>query len=236
MKEKIFFLIIIILVLENCSSKPVILRSAPNQIQEDQSGSGPKKRSANEFPPDASPGHCYKKTAVPAEYKDTEEKVLVKAASSKTESIPAIVETVDEKVIDKEGYTYFKKSDDGMILCMEEVPPTFRTVSKEIVKSPATTKVTEIPAEYDTVNKKQLVKEETVSWEEILCANNATPARIKEIKTKLKENGFDPGTLDGELNEDTMDALNKFQKAKNLKFANDKYIYMETVNALGVKI
>lgn len=236
MKEKIVLIIILIFVLVDCSSKPVFLRNAPNQIKEERDARGVSKRSGNDFPLDARPGHCYLKSTFPAEYQKVSEQVLVKKATSRKEDVPAIIDVVEEQVVDTEGYTYFKRSDDGLIFCMEEVPPTYKTVKKEVLKSPATTRVVEIPAEYETVTKDVLVKEETVSWEEILCANNATKERLSEIQSKLKASGFNPGRTDGVLDEDTMAALNKYQKAKELKVNRSAYIFMETVNSLGVKV
>nr|MBP9886301.1 peptidoglycan-binding protein [Leptospiraceae bacterium] len=93
---------------------------------------------------------------IPAVYETVEEKVLIRPASKKVEQIPAVYETIEEKVIDKEGYTEWKKDTSTGIKCLVEVPPTYKMITKEVVKIPATSKETEVPAEYATVVRQVL--------------------------------------------------------------------------------
>jgi len=43
--------------------------------------------------------------------------------------------------------------DTGDIMCLVEIPATYKNVSKRVVKSAATTRTVKIPAEYKTVTK-----------------------------------------------------------------------------------
>lgn len=45
----------------------------------------------------------------------------------------------------------------GEIVCLKEVPATYKTVTKQVLKSPATTRTLEVPAEYKIV-KRRLMK------------------------------------------------------------------------------
>ena len=45
----------------------------------------------------------------------------------------------------------------GEIMCLVEVPATYKTISKEVLVSPATTRTVEIPAVYKTVSVRQEV-------------------------------------------------------------------------------
>ncbi|MBP9165262.1 MAG: peptidoglycan-binding protein [Leptospiraceae bacterium] len=229
MKYIIFILLSMIFLTVDCS-KPVSLRSA-NKAEDTT-----KERSVKDYPENAKSGHCYVKAVVPAEYKNVEEKVLVTPASTKTEEIPAVIETVEEKVIDKPGTSSWKKSEDNVLYCYEETPPTYKTVKKDVVKAPATTKTVEVPAEYKTSQKKELVREERNEWTEVLCGNNARPAVIEKIQKGLKEKGYAPGRTDGQLDQETMDALNNYQKDKKLKVNKDGLINMESVESLGVQL
>lgn len=99
---------------------------------------------------------------VPATYEWIEEQVLVKPAFEKLVQIPAEYELVSEQVIDKPAHVVWEKGrgliekvdfGTGEILCLKEVPATYRTVTKQVLKTPATTRAHEIPAEYKTVKK-----------------------------------------------------------------------------------
>ena len=113
---------------------------------------------------------------------------------------------------------------------------TYKTVKKDVVKASATTKTVEVPAEYKTSQKKELVREERNEWTEVLCGNNARPAVIEKIQKGLKEKGYAPGRTDGQLDQETMDALNNYQKDKKLKVNKDGLINMESVESLGVQL
>ncbi|MBP7281022.1 MAG: peptidoglycan-binding protein [Leptospiraceae bacterium] len=228
MNYGILLLFGILLTIVNCA-KEVALRNA--SVEDNK-----KERSAGEYPENAKSGHCYAKTSVPAETKDVEEKVLVSEATSRMEDVPAETETIEEKVIDKPGSSLWKKSADGDLYCYEETPPTYKTVKKEIVKAPATRKMVTVPAEYKTVTKKVTVKEAKNEWTEVLCGNNARPEIIAQIQKSLKSKGYSPGNTDGKLEQDTLDAIDKYQKDSKLKPSNNGLINMDTAEALGVKL
>ena len=103
----------------------------------------------------------------PAKYGWVEEKVLVKAASTRLEQIPAKYERVEEKMLAKEAHVVWKKgrgpiekvdNTTGEIMCLIEVPASYRTVKKTVmVKAPGTREI-EIPAEYKTVKKRVVLE------------------------------------------------------------------------------
>ena len=103
---------------------------------------------------------------IPAQYEMVEKSVLVSEASTRLETIPAQYETVTEQIIDKPAHTIWKKGtgpiqrideSTGEIMCLVEVPATYKTVTRTELRSPATTRTIEIPAEYKTVSVRQLV-------------------------------------------------------------------------------
>ncbi len=124
----------------------------------------------------------------PATYRTVEKKVMVKEASSKIVVVPAVYDTVEEKVLDKPAHQVWKKGtgaiqkideSTGEIMCLVDIPATYKTVKKQVLKTPETTKVVEIPAEYTTVKVQELVepaKEERTK----------VPAEYRDVtKTKL---------------------------------------------------
>lgn len=103
---------------------------------------------------------------VPATYEWTEEKVMVKPAFQKLEAVPAQFDVVSEQVIDKPAHVVWERGRGliekvnfatGEIVCLKEIPATYKTVTKRILKNPATTRTIEVPAEYKIV-KKRLMK------------------------------------------------------------------------------
>ncbi len=103
---------------------------------------------------------------VPAQYQMVEKQVLVKEASSKLVTYPAEYNFVEEQVIDKPAHTIWKKGTGpiqkideatGEIMCLVEVPATYKTIRKRVLSTPARTETIEIPAEYKTVSVREMV-------------------------------------------------------------------------------
>ena len=110
-------------------------------------------------------------TSVEAEYETVTKKILIKEASTKLIKIPAEYDFISKQVIDKPAHQIWKKGngpiqklDDatGEIMCLVDVPATYKTVTNRVIKSSATTKEIEIPAEYKTVQIKELIKKPAV--------------------------------------------------------------------------
>jgi regulator of extracellular matrix RemA (YlzA/DUF370 family) len=99
---------------------------------------------------------------VPATYEYAEEKILVKEASQRIVKVPATYETVSEKVLVEPEKTMWKKSqcngrnNDCGVMCLVTTPARYKTVTKRVVKTPATTKVIDIPAVYKTIKVRKL--------------------------------------------------------------------------------
>jgi len=81
-----------------------------------------------EFPPNAAPGECYGKVYIPAKFETRAEKVLVKEASQRVETVPARYEWVEERVLVKDASTE-----------LVEVPADYRTTQQTIEVKPART-------------------------------------------------------------------------------------------------
>ena len=104
---------------------------------------------------------------VPAKYGWTTEQVLISPASEKIVEVPAKYKTEYEKVLDKPEQTIWKKgsgpitkidSGTGEIMCLVTIPASYKTISKRVLVTPATTKSTTIPAKYKTVKRRIVEK------------------------------------------------------------------------------
>jgi hypothetical protein len=135
-----------------------------------------------------------KLVTIPAVYGYDTETIEVEPARTKSVTIPAKYETVTERVEVTPAHTVWKRGqgpaakytatriDDktGEILCLVEVPATYRTVKKTVLKEAATTKEIEIPAVSKTV-RKRVVKEPATTREVEIPAEYSTVRVRKEV-------------------------------------------------------
>ena len=205
-----------------------------------------------------------KTVEVPAVYETYQVKRLVKPASENRVPVAAQFDSIDTKVkVTDAGFFWLKKGESandnarssGREVCLVEQKAQTRTVKKEVVKTPATAAVAEIPAEYETIKVSRLIEPasesrvtvpartktvtrqvqvapSTMQWRQILCETNTTPELITSIQRALKREGYNPGTLDGVIGQATLVALEEYQTKENLDRGGLTY---ETLKALKVQ-
>ncbi len=146
------------------------------------------------------PGEVIK--VIPAKYEWVTEQVMVEEEIVKEVRVPATYKTVREKVLDKPAHTVWKKgtnsytkildedgnplnvvgtrrsANTGDIMCLVEVPATYKTVTKRVLDRPETTKQVVIPAKYKNVRKKVLKSPATTRTVE-------KPAKYKTVRKKV---------------------------------------------------
>jgi len=101
--------------------------------------------------------------------------------------------------------------------------------------APATTRVIEIPAEYRTVTKRQLVKAGGFTeWRTVVCDTDMTPQLVRKVQSALIAKGYNVGSAgaDNRMGTATKEALVKFQKDNGLPIGQMDY---ETLRALGIQ-
>lgn len=204
-----------------------------------------------------------KKIEIPAEYKVQKVSKLATPAKEKKTEIPATYETVtkrvkiaDEKVMWAIKGSKIDGKPTGAKLCLKEVPAVYKTVQQKKVKTPASVKIVEVPAEYKVVKKRKLasppkekkieipaktevvsrnvkVKEETMQWRPVLCETNMSPELITKIQSALKKAGHNPGAVDGKIGNQTMVAVDAYQRANGLPRGG---LTLQTIEKLGIKI
>ncbi len=135
---------------------------------------------------------------VPAEYEWVEERIEVEPAYTKLKKVPARFETQSEKIVDKPARTVWKKgrgphekvnNATGEIMCLVEVPATYKTVTKKVmVEGPRVDKV-EIPAKYKTVKRKVLKNPATTRRVEIPAKTKTVTRRaLRKPATEVAQN------------------------------------------------
>lgn len=128
---------------------------------------------------------------IPPVYETVTEQVIDKPAYTKKTTIPPVYETVTEKVLVREAYDKWEKGkkdpnclsanpDDCRVMCLVTVPAEHKTVTKQVIKTPARVVEEQVPATYKTVTKQVLKTPAKVTEIEI-------PAQYQTItKQKLK--------------------------------------------------
>ena len=178
---------------------------------------------------------------VPAEYKTVKVRKLVAEATEQRTPIEAVYGTVDRRVLDQDSRfvwhevsnkDYPASTRTGNQICLTQTEPQYKTVTRQVVTTPAQTRsieipaqydtvqvtklvapasqdVTEIPAEYKTVTRRELVRDGYMDWRSILCETNMTRGRIADIQRALINEGHDVGTsgADGVIGAGTIRAL-----------------------------
>ena len=117
-------------------------------------------------------------TVVNPTFSTVTERVMVKPPRKKVQEVQAKFKTVTERVIDQPAHTKWKKGNGpsgaatrvdentGEIMCLVNVPATYKTITKRVLAQKAGTRVVQIPAEYTTITR-TVVK---------------NPPRVREIK------------------------------------------------------
>lgn len=178
---------------------------------------------------------------VPAVFESGSEQMLVKEASKKLVTVPAKYETQTERILISPATTKWVKKrtsgclsedpNDCMIVCLEEVPAQYRTVTSSVVKTPATVTEVEVPAQYKTVYKKTLKTPATTREVEIPAEYQTvtrrvvkTPASVSEVevpavyKTVTKKELVKEGSY-GEWKEILCDSKVTTQKIREIQRA-----------------
>ena len=176
-------------------------------------GRGPMERL------DSSTGEIMCLIEVPAEYQTVTKKVVRTPARTVEEVIPANYETVSKKIVDTAAVT-------REIV----VPAQYDTIKVRKIVSPASANTIEIPAEYKTVATRKLVQDSSLEWREILCETNTSPGVVARLQTALNDAGFDAGSADGILGNQTVAALKKYQVDNNMARGQLTLKVLESLN------
>jgi len=157
----------------------------------------------------------------PAIYKTITRRVLKTPAEAREVAVPGQYSTISRQVIDEPAGV-------RRIVVPERVAT--RTVRKLV--EPGGVRRIPIPAQMATRTVRELVEPARLEWRSVLCETNMTPANIRAVQGALMREGYNPGPATGQLNSQTISALNAYQRAHNLP--EDRYLNMDSVRALGV--
>ena len=134
----------------------------------------------------------YNETEVlPAEFEVVEQTIIVKPASKEIVEVPAVYTEISEEVLVEAEKTVWKKGQNpaqklsgatGEIMCLVKIPAKYKTITKRVLQTPATTKLVDVPAETKVIEVKKLLVDTQIK-------NIPMPALYETIdKTHLESN------------------------------------------------
>ena len=140
-------------------------------------------------------------------------------------------------------------------ICLTQTEAKYKTVSKQIVVTPASSKKVKTPEKYTMVKVKKIVEpakykkvvipEEYITviterertkgyakWIPMICEGMLTPNIVKKVQRALQLQGFYQGNVNGIWNLESKSAARAYQKEKGLAVTNK--LSVETMKSLGV--
>lgn len=130
---------------------------------------------------------------IPATYKEVEHRVLVAPAYTRKVPVPAVYETVSEKVMTKPARSYWKKGtgpyqridgETGEIMCYVTEPAEYETVTRTVLKTPATTRDESVAAVYETVKRTIIDQPAVVKTIDVPAEYKTVP--VQKVKTPAR--------------------------------------------------
>lgn len=155
---------------------------------------------------------------VPPQYKTVIKKVVKTPASVREVQLPAEYKMVKRRVVIEPAKTM-----------TVDIPEQYKTVKVRKLAEKASERRIEIPAEYQDVSDKVLVSEGHLEWRPILCETNTSADVVRKLQMALRDAGYNPGPIDGDIGRDTMTAVTAYQKANGLASGQ---LTMETLRKL----
>ncbi|HHJ20691.1 MAG TPA: peptidoglycan-binding protein [Gammaproteobacteria bacterium] len=201
---------------------------------------------------------------IPAKYATQKVRKLIEPAREVRKTNPAEYSEISKRVkVSEESVAWYLKGEapsdagkpTGNKLCLREIPAKYQTVTKRVLKTPASSKKIEIPAKYktvkvrkmveaahenrkaipartETVSKRVKIEDERLEWRSVLCDTNTTVGLIKRVQTALKDRGFNPGPLDGNLGTLTLTAIDRYQRKNGMARGG---LTMATLKSLDIQ-
>ncbi len=141
-------------------------------------------------------------SVVPETYRWVEDTVLVEPVSLRLEPVPATFDTIAEQVLDKPEQISWQtrcgplqsiEHMTGDVVCLLAEPATYQSITRYIVKQPATTHRVEIPATYKQIRRRVVDKPARIVktpqpavFETVKVKKMVTPARVERLSSPVE--------------------------------------------------
>ena len=206
-----------------------------------------------------------KSISVEPKFKTFYTQELLTPASQRKIQIPRKYQTIVQKkrVSDEKHYwtdafgqnatTRYRSECDK--ICLVETPARYKSVAKQVVVTPASSKKIKTPPQYKIVKVKKIEKKASfkkvvipaeyitvrterertrgfAKWMPMICEEMMTPKLIRKIQRALEFQGFYQGAVDGQKSLELKKAVRVYQRANGLSMTNK--ISIETMKSLNI--
>ena len=113
-----------------------------------------------------------------------------------------------------------------------QIPAEYQTVKIKKLVRPAEIKRVEIPAVYDTVMLPVETEKAHDDWRRVLCATQITSDLVYKLQNALQKSNHYTGVIDGIFGSQTLEAVQRYQKDNKIAVGQ---ITIETLNKLGIE-
>lgn len=173
-------------------------------------------------------GQIMCRVKVPAVYKNVEKKTLIQAAKTVQKYIPAVYKTVKKKVrISPEQYRTVQTPARYKTRSHRVKVSGPRYIWRPILCATNSNRAAVVKTSFNKAASKVIRLKKVKTKARIMISKE----RVEEIQKALKEKGFDPGEIDGQMGLGTVTALSDFQKSRGLPAGK---ITKDTSRALGL--
>ena len=148
---------------------------------------------------------------VPPTYETVTERVLIQPEQVVKSVVPVAFRTESKKILISPSRTEWKKgrgpfekldSATGEIMCRVEIPAVYKTITQQVVATPASTSEKIIPAKYATIERRKMKTEPSTQrkvvpakYRTIVVKELVTPEGFESIKTPPRFATIDKRTL-----------------------------------------
>ena len=206
-----------------------------------------------------------KSVAVTPKFKTVKIEQMVTPSTTKSVVIPAKYKTVSQRKKVEDSKYYWSDASKQYAssriktqcnkICLTQTEAKYKTVSKQVVVTPTSSKKVKTPEKYTVVKvkkieekakyKKVVIPEEYITviterertkgyakWMPMICENMLTPNIIKKVQRALQFQGFYKGSINGIWNIESKSAVRAYQKEQGLAVTNK--LSIETMKSLGI--
>lgn len=157
---------------------------------------------------------------LPARHRSVTRMVQVKAESVREEVTPAVYKTITRMVLDQDA-----------VAVPVPIPEKRIQMPYQSVAKPSEAREFEVPAQTRKVAVKVHEGAPQLSWRQVLCQRDMSPALVTDLQKALQMAGLDTGKPDGKLGNRTWEALQNYQQREGLASG---FLTYETLDRLAV--
>ena len=164
--------------------------------------------------------------------------VQIKEPEEKIEVIPAEYKWINDKALfdTENGQVSAPVRKKIMVtppkVIKHQIPAEYQTVKIKKLVKPAEIKRVEIPPVYDSVVLPVETQKAHFDWQKVLCATQITKDLVLQLQNALLQSGHYSGDADGILGSQTLNAVQQYQQDNNIAVGQ---ITIETLNKLGIE-